>query len=268
MINTARRRRTLGQAVAIIGLASLGVWAALHGSGGSILLIFIVLVAVLLGVPRDRCPRCRHDLSFLADERHLWVPELSRKVRACPFCGLDLAYETSPGAGQGTHAGPSPPPAPASAMAPEESEALDQRTPSNSISPAFVPVRGEPSSSSPRDAIDEIRRLNRRVDGWVFAIIPVMFVGCWLYYTITGKYPGLAGWLPILALLLPALIGVISGKEQCPRCGKDVSMLPAKSRLDSAITLCPYCRADLASPARDTSSPAPPAEAVLPGSGK
>ena len=48
---------------------------------------------ILMGIVRCRelCPSCQRDLSMLPNERHRLIPQLSREICLCPYCGADLA---------------------------------------------------------------------------------------------------------------------------------------------------------------------------------
>lgn len=70
-----------------IAAASMFPWLAIGA---------IPLTAILRR--RESCPSCDQDLSCLPGQaRHLGLPELSRKVHCCPFCGVNLAWKDKSG---------------------------------------------------------------------------------------------------------------------------------------------------------------------------
>jgi hypothetical protein len=66
-----------------IAAASMFPWLAIGA---------IPLTAILRR--RESCPSCDQNLSFLPGEaRHFGLPELSRQIRCCPYCGVSMVWQ-------------------------------------------------------------------------------------------------------------------------------------------------------------------------------
>jgi hypothetical protein len=93
-INAVRRGNFRIQMILLIIPAGILAWAVISGLGVALLSLFGSIIAFIVVSAlidrRDVCPMCRHKISSLPNEGILWLPGLSRKILACPFCGEDF----------------------------------------------------------------------------------------------------------------------------------------------------------------------------------
>lgn len=98
LINEIRKQN----GVTGLGLWGLGVLYILWLANSDPVAASTTVLWLLLGLTaltpllrrRESCPSCDQNLSFLPGEaRHFGLPELSRKIRCCPYCGVDMTWQ-------------------------------------------------------------------------------------------------------------------------------------------------------------------------------
>lgn len=96
-INARRRRIGLVQVCLLAPMCGSVWWLATHGVQGFTVVLPIVVfgfISAVLG-RLETCPVCRNCTGMLPSEGHFRIPELSRRIRVCPYCGTDLSDERS-----------------------------------------------------------------------------------------------------------------------------------------------------------------------------
>lgn len=93
-INRNRRKSGLLTLFVLIFTVPLLFWLVTHGWPGETGFLFFIGYIVYFSIANknDVCPKCGHGISMLPTENNLRIPELSRSIRACPFCGEDFSY--------------------------------------------------------------------------------------------------------------------------------------------------------------------------------
>jgi hypothetical protein len=91
-INAMRRSTAITQLCLLVPMGLFMWWLAAHGEGG---LVFLPILAHAMFSAalhkREICLSCERCVSMLPNEGHMRLPELSRSVRVCPFCGADFS---------------------------------------------------------------------------------------------------------------------------------------------------------------------------------
>jgi hypothetical protein len=93
-LNAIRRQNTLMHAAVLLIMGPLLCWLAIKQVGTGWLFPWGLFgLLLLMGIVRCRelCLSCQRDLSMLPNERRRLIPQLSREIRLCPYCGADLA---------------------------------------------------------------------------------------------------------------------------------------------------------------------------------
>lgn len=93
-IDDVRRNNGIIHLILIMLPIGALVYAIMGATSGRFLLfavclIMIIFIAAILE-RRDKCPTCRKHIAFLPSERSLLLPRLSRKIKVCPFCGIEF----------------------------------------------------------------------------------------------------------------------------------------------------------------------------------
>lgn len=57
-----------------------------------IFLAWLAFAIQALIVKNDVCPSCARSISMLPSEGHFRLPELSKAIRYCPYCGADFSW--------------------------------------------------------------------------------------------------------------------------------------------------------------------------------
>lgn len=81
-----------GGILLLFGAALVGMALAGTRSVVFLLVLFVMIHALRLVGRQEKCPACEEDLSALPNEGQLRIPELSRAIRECPYCGADFSY--------------------------------------------------------------------------------------------------------------------------------------------------------------------------------
>lgn len=102
LINEVRRQNGWMSVGVLAVIGPLFCWLAVDDKIAAAstlpwLLIGAIPLAAILR-RRESCPSCDQNLAFLPGEpRHFGFPELSRQIRCCPFCEVDLAWKGQSG---------------------------------------------------------------------------------------------------------------------------------------------------------------------------
>jgi hypothetical protein len=93
-LNAIRKSNALMQGGILLLFGAVLVGMALAGTRSVVflLVLFVMIHALRLVGYQEKCPACEEDLSALPNEGRLRIPELSRAVRQCPYCGADFSY--------------------------------------------------------------------------------------------------------------------------------------------------------------------------------
>jgi len=99
IINARRRRSLWIHAGVLVPAVAVTFWVGTHsgGQGGILLPMLAYCLTSAFLRRRETCPACAHCISMLPNEGGLQMPELSRSIRMCPYCGEDFSSENDGG---------------------------------------------------------------------------------------------------------------------------------------------------------------------------
>lgn len=105
-LNAIRKRNSLMQGGILLLFGAVLAGMALAGVRSLVflLVLFVMIHALRLVGYQEKCPACEEDLTALPNEGCLRMPELSRAIHECPYCGADFSYRED---GDGARGSPS-----------------------------------------------------------------------------------------------------------------------------------------------------------------